>query len=168
MLFLITWHDMTWHGMACWDCHLCPTLLWCPSHGRLGVPTSRMFEILGRRDAYVTDLTVCSGYHQITHPSPTRLALLRGIRRGPQDSPHKGPVISHGWVYYANFIHFIISLIFQNHQNTGYLLNITFIFYKCYRNSTVVAPVKYSCNLKNVICTFSRAKISLMGKGTEL
>ena len=39
-------------------------------------------------------LTVYSGTHQRKHQSSASLAFVRGIHRGPVNSPHKGPVIS--------------------------------------------------------------------------
>ena len=44
---------------------------------------------------------------------------------------------------------------------TSYLLNITFIFDRCNHGLSVLALIKYQCDLMNLISTFARLKISL-------
>ena len=57
-----------------------------------------------------------------------------------------------------------ISPVFQNHQNTGYPYDITFIFQRCHRSLAMVTFVKYECDLKNLTSTFVRSKIYLTEK----
>ena len=57
-----------------------------------------------------------------------------------------------------------ISPVFQNHQNTGYPYDITFIFQRCHRSLAMVTFVKYECDLKNITSTFARSKIYLTEK----
>ena len=60
----------------------------------------------------------------------------------------------------------LISLFF-NIVNTGYLLNIMFIFDRCCRSSAAVTPVKYQCDVNNITGTFARSKILLTDKLTN-
>ena len=53
--------------------------------------------IMGARASQITDVlivysTVCSGADHRKHQSSASLAFVRGIHRGPVNSPHKGPV----------------------------------------------------------------------------
>ena len=57
--------------------------------------------------------------------------------------------------------------IFHHCQNTGYLLNITFIFDRCCHCSAVMTPVKYESDSKELTGAFARSKISLMEKSTN-
>ena len=52
----------------------------------------------------------------------------------------------------------LIFLIFHLRQNTGYLLNITFIFDVCHRSSAAVTHVKYESDEKNLIYIFCKIK----------
>ena len=70
------------------------------------------------------------------------------------------PGIAWGGDYWTNFLHSIIFPIFHYCQNTGYLLNITFIFDRGHHSSAVVTPVKSKSDSYNVIGTFAR-KLSL-------
>ena len=54
----------------------------------------------------------------------------------------------------------LISPIFHHCQNTGYLLNIMFIFDRCCRSSAAVTPVKYQCDTNNLAGTSARSKIN--------
>ena len=63
-------------------------------------------------------------------------------------------------------IHFCCSinfLVFQNHKNNCYLLNIIFIFDRCHYSWAAVQRIKYKCDSKYLTVTFSRLKISLIG-----
>ena len=54
----------------------------------------------------------------------------------------------------------VLSLIvFWNHQDTRYLLNIIFIFDRCRSSLAAVEPVKYECDSKNTMGTFARRNI---------
>ena len=66
--------------------------------------------------------------------------------------------------YKANFLCSVIFQIIQHCQSTCYMLNITFIFDRCHRNSATVTPVKYKCDSKNLRGIFSRSKSLLMEK----
>ena len=67
----------------------------------------------------------------------------------------------------ANFLCSDIFPNFQIYQNTGYLLNIMFIFGRCHCSLAAQTSVKYGCGLKNLTCTFAGSKISLMEKLTN-
>ena len=51
------------------------------------------------------------------------------------------------------------EIIFQNHQNTAYVLNITFIFDRCCRSWAVETPAKYKCNSKDLLSSIDCAKL---------
>ena len=72
-----------------------------------------------------------------------------------------------GGGYWTNFLRSVNLLIFQHCQNTGYLLNIIFIFDRCRRSSAAVTPVKYECDANNLTGTFARSKILLTEKLTN-
>ena len=72
-----------------------------------------------------------------------------------------------GGGYYANLLGFFVFPIFQYHQNTCYISNITFISDRSHRSSAAVAPVKYKCDLNNRRGTFARTNILLTEKITN-
>ena len=72
-----------------------------------------------------------------------------------------------GGGYLANFLRSVIFLIFQYYQNTRYLLQIKFIYDRCRRSSAAGAPVKYTCDSKNLKGTFAISKILLVEKLTN-
>ena len=55
---------------------------------------------------------------------------------------------------------------FQNHPNTGYLLNITFIFGRCHGSLAAVTSANYECDLETLASTFAKSKISRTEKLT--
>ena len=59
---------------------------------------------------------------------------------------------------------FHFFLVFQHCINTCYLLNVTFIFDRCNHGLSVLALIKYKCDLMNLISTFARLKIYLTEK----
>ena len=56
-----------------------------------------------------------------------------------------GPIITPGMGLLS---HFVIFLLFQNPQNTCYLLNIMFIFDRCRHSWATITPVKYTMWIK--------------------
>ena len=64
-----------------------------------------------------------------------------------------------GW--WANFHRSVIFPIFHHCQNTGWLLNIAFIFDRCRRSSAAAPPVKYRCDSYDLRGTFARLKYCL-------
>ena len=63
----------------------------------LAFPIITMIVIMGTMAYQITSLTIVysavySGTDQRKHQSPASLAFVRGIHRGPVNSPHKGPV----------------------------------------------------------------------------
>ena len=61
----------------------------------------------------------------------------------------------------------LFSKFFQHYQNTGYLLNISFISGRCRRSSAAVTPVKNEWDSNNLKGTFARSKILLAEKLTN-
>ena len=117
----------------------------------------------------ITSLTiVCSfvysGDNQRKHQGSASLAFVWGIHRWPVNSKHKGPGLG---VTKPISSDPLISPIFQHCQNTGYLLNIIFIFDRCCRTSAAVTPVKYECDANNLTGTFAISKILLTEKLTN-
>ena len=78
----------SWHGNA--PRISSPLVVRCPSHHYSDV-------IMGSIACQITSLTIVysivySGEDQRKHQSSASLTFLRGIHRGPVNSPHKGPV----------------------------------------------------------------------------
>ena len=99
-------------------------------------------------------------------PMITRKAGILRINADARAGPFlwSSPILGKG--YEANFFHSVIFQMFQNHQNTCCILNITFIFDRCHHDWAAAAPVKYECDSKNLICIFARTKLSLTEKLT--
>ena len=62
-----------------------------------------------------------------------------------------------------NFLYFIIFPIFHHSQNTGNLLNTTFILDRCHRSWAAVTPVEYESDSYNPTGTSARSKIFAYG-----
>ena len=79
-VYVITYNGFLWHASA----HPCPNFHYND-------------VIMGSIVSQITNLTIVysdvySGADQRKHQSSASLAFVRGIRRGPVNSPHKGPV----------------------------------------------------------------------------
>ena len=74
---------------------------------------------------------------------------------------------SRGGGYYSNLLPSVNFPIYHHCQNTGYLLNIMFIFDRCCRSSAALTPVKYECDTNNLTGTSARSKILLTEKLTN-
>ena len=75
--------------------------------------------------------------------------------------------INLGWGYWTNFLRSVIFLIFQNHQNTCYLCNITFIFDRCQCSWAAETPDKYERDLKYLTYVFDKSKFPVTEKLTN-
>ena len=62
---------------------------------------------------------------------------------------------------------FVPSVVLSVFQNTGYLLNITFIFDRCHRSSAAVTLVKYECDSNGIPPTFAEIRNIPNGEMTE-
>ena len=89
----LVWYGLVWFG-----------LVWLPLQITMQVPCMFIFDshyynviIMSAMASQITSLTfvystIYSGADQRKHQSSTSLAFVRGIHRGPVNSPHKGPV----------------------------------------------------------------------------
>ena len=57
-------------------------------------------------------------------------------------------------------------LFFQNYQNTGCLLYITFISDCCHCSLAAVTPVKYECHSQDITCSFAFNKMKEIDEGS--
>ena len=60
----------------------------------------------------------------------------------------------------------LFSLFFQNYQNTGCLLNITFISDCCHCSLAAVTPVKYECHSQDITWSFAFNKMREINEGS--
>ena len=74
---------------------------------------------------------------------------------------------SNGISHWLGAFHSIIFPVFQNYQNTIWLLNIMPIFGRYHRSLVVVIPGKYECDSKTQTITFAWSKIVLIEKLTN-
>ena len=72
-----------------------------------------------------------------------------------------------GLGYSVNFLHSVIFLIFQNHQNTGHLQNITFILGRYHCSWDAETPDKYEPDFKYLTYVFNQSKFPTKDKLTN-
>ena len=68
----------------------------------------------------------------------------------------------------ANIHSCFIFAFSQNDENSGYLLNIMFIFGRCCHSLAVATPVKYEHDLKDLTYTFAALNLSLTDQWTNV
>ena len=104
---------------------------------------------MGEMASQVTSLTIVysavyMGADQRKHQSPASLAFVRGIHRGPVNSPHKWPITRKmfPWRHHG----------FNVFQNQGYLSDVKYrnmqVFAKKYKNQhdwRLLCPINNSC-----------------------
>ena len=72
-----------------------------------------------------------------------------------------------GWGLLSQFPPFCYFTIFQHHQYTCWLLNITFIFDRCHCSLPAMTPAKYGCDAKNLNRYFGRTENFAYGENNE-
>ena len=114
---------------------------------------------MGPISSQITSLTIVysivySDADQRKHQSSASLAFVRGIHRGPVNSPHKWPVK-------REMFPFDDVIMFQFHQNTDHLLNTTVIFIRCRHILAAVTPNKSHRDLRHLTYISAKYKFSV-------